>query len=109
MELRSIHVGLSDLRPFDGSATTLGTRFAFRSPREVFTVTVHVDGPYVRVQINDRDALVHRRSTHAPIEGYVGFGLSSGLIRCEDPETRRTASWGPITPARVARRTSRSV
>jgi len=88
MELRSISVGLSDLRTFDNTASTLSRRFHFASPREVFTVTAHVDGPYIRVQINGRDALVHRRSTLDPIQGYVGFGLGSGLVRFEDPATR---------------------
>ena len=95
MELRRIRVGVNDLRPFDGSASVLSVPFQFKSPRETFTVSAHVDGPYLRVKINGRVALVHRRSTGDPIQGYVGFGLGSGLVRYEDPETRNHRTLGP--------------
>jgi hypothetical protein len=88
LELASVHVALSDLRTFDESAGTLARTVAFPTPREAFTVTVHVAGPYVRVEVEDEVVLVHRRSTGDPIEGRVGFGLGSGLVRFEDPATR---------------------
>ncbi len=94
-ELRGIRIGVNDLRPFDRSTSPLRTPFRFRSPRETFTVSAHVDGAYVRVKVNGRVAVVHRRSTGDPIQGYVGFGLRSGLVRFEDPETRVHRVLGP--------------
>ncbi len=99
--LRSIQLNVTDLRPYSGKTSPLSERVGFSSPREVFEVVAHVTGPYVRVLINGKERVSFRRETGQPIEGHVGFGLQRGIVRFEEPVTRRHRVLGPdrVSPA----------
>jgi len=98
--LQQIHLSVSDLRPWGGRTAALAETVVFPSPRDVFDIEARVAGPHVTVLVNGKVRVSHRRPTGAPIEGSVGFGLSRGIVRFEEPEVRRHRVLGPdaVTP-----------
>ena len=93
--LQQIRLSVSDLRPWGGRTAALSETVVFPSPRDVFTVEVRVVGPYLTVLVDGEVRVSHRRPTGAPVEGAVGFGLSRGIGRFEEPEVRRHRVLGP--------------
>ncbi len=92
--LSEIAIGVSDLRPWGRRVAALRKTVVFPSPRDVFELEVRVAGPYVTVLVDGAVQLSHRRPTGTPIEGRVGFGLSRGLVRFEEPAVRRHRTLG---------------
>ena len=98
--LRQIRLSVSDLRPWGGRTGALSETVNFPSPRDVFELEARVVGSHVTVLVNGEVRVSYRRPTSAPIEGTVGFGLSRGIVRFEEPEVRRHRILGPdaLTP-----------
>lgn len=93
--LTVIGVSLSDGRRFSAITEFLATDVQFEQPKQIFDVEVRVCGPYVRVFVNGTEHLSHRVRGDAPVEGHIGFGLQSGIVRFEQPLVRRHRVTGP--------------
>jgi hypothetical protein len=98
--LAGVRVGISDLRPFDAATAHLAAAARIDRPKDQFEVVIHVSGALVRVFVEGRLVMSHRRTTGNPVEGRIGFGLGRGIAVYEDPEVRRhdTLAAGRICP-----------
>gem|GEM_PF-5288605 len=101
-----VDLSASDLREMDARTTTLERTVPFgdaQGNREGFELAIHVAGPYVRVQVDGRDALSFRRVTGDPVEGAVGFAVDRGRARFHDVRIERHRTVGPDAACRCDR------
>jgi hypothetical protein len=98
--LDGVRVVLTDHRPFDPTSILLSEVGAVTPARDEFELEVDVSGPLVRVRIDGRPVLTHRRTTGDPVEGHLGFGLTRGVVSLLDPEVRhhRVLGDGRVCP-----------
>lgn len=97
---RRLHVHLEGLWERDGRlpGTRVGDSVDFEPPKSWFDLELRVRGPSVLVLIDDR--ALFRYTTHdaSPIEGSVGFAMSMGAIRVQQPTVQRRDAARPGSP-----------
>ena len=64
-----------------------------------FDYALHVRGPRVLVEINGEPAMRYAVHDGAPIEGHVGFAMSMGAIRVQQPTVQRLGESGAAATA----------
>ncbi len=62
-----------------------------------FDFVLHIDGPRVRIDIDGEPALSYATHDGAPIEGQVGFAMSTGAVRIQAPMVQRRDGREPVT------------
>ncbi len=93
--LQSAGIHVTDHRPLDRYVSPMVRFVTFEQPRAFLDIEIRVAGPYVVVLLDGEERVSHRRRSGAPIEGYVGFALSRGVVRFEQPRVRRERTIGP--------------
>ncbi|MDG1985817.1 MAG: hypothetical protein P8M11_14775 [Planctomycetota bacterium] len=91
-EFKSVGWGFDGLRKRDGGlpgSTRSGSRSLSRSQTSVL-LELLVEGSAVSAWIDGQYAGTYHTIDGAPIEGYVGFGTSSGAVELSAPLVRRT-------------------
>lgn len=90
-------VSLSDLRTIDRRLSNMSREAPFGAAgggQDGFELTLHVAGPYVRVQVDGIDVLSMRRTTGEPIEGFLGFAADRGRVTFASVRVARHRSLG---------------
>lgn len=93
----ALSISMSDLRAIDRHLSKMSREASYGDPggeRDSFELTIHVAGPYVRVQIDGVDVLSMRRPTGEPVEGYLGFAMDRGRATFADVRVERHRSLG---------------
>src|SRR5439155_6679039 len=96
-------ISVSDLREVDGRATTLSRHVGVLDARAGFDLAIHVSGPYVRVEVDGKDAMSFRRVTGEPVEGSIGFAIDRGRTVFAEVRVERHRVLGPEAACRCDR------
>ena len=89
--LKSVGWSMGDLRGRDGglSGSAPGRRYEFKEERSSFRLEILVDGAEAHAFIEDDWVGSYHTIDGRPIEGYIGFAVSWGAVRMQQPTIRR--------------------